>query len=132
MKCRLHKTSTKPETGFEKIPFTMQFMRWATLLAESLQLFLDKSWEILDSVLPFSHQGSPACRTGSVFCCCFFFCVFRAKLVRSGRRSYSAFTSRLHSLTCIKTPRKKLAPVLLAVLPQILKFHVVPITSTLC
>ena len=25
----------------------MQFMRWATLLAESLQLFLDKSWEIL-------------------------------------------------------------------------------------
>ena len=45
----------KPETGFEKIPFTKQFMRWATLLAESLRLFLDKSWEILDSVLPFSH-----------------------------------------------------------------------------
>ena len=57
-----------------------------------------------------------------------FFFVFRANLVRSGRRSYSAFTSRLLSLTCIKTPPKKLAPVL----PQILKFHVVPTTSALC
>ena len=110
----------KSETDFEKIPFTMQFMRWATLLGESLQLLGDPRETLFSSSVTKARQPAE-----QVWCFC-----FRLSGELSTKRAslILRFTSRLHLLTCIKTPPKKLAPVL----RQILKFHVVRMTSALC
>ena len=120
MKCRLHKTSKNRKRTLRKSLLLCNSCAGLPCWESRFNF-----WEILGrlcSPVQLLRLASLQNRFG------FFFFRLSGELSKKRASLMLRFTSRLHLLTCIKTPPKKLAPVL----RQILKFHVVRMTSALC